>query len=1109
MKKHRFLHTRGENTTTVVLCFLFSVLLIPFIPMQVRSQQVSEDEARQIAGKWLEHYAPPGKKQREVTEILRSCADSPSALYLVNFSPGGFVVVSGDYRSNPVLGYSPEGNIKVDSSHPVFKDWLSGYAEQIDTIRKSSLKSATSHPLWHSVMEGKWNSTDVGVVLPLLTARWDQGCFYNEQCPPDMNGPCGRSWAGCTAIAMAQIMKYWKYPDSGIGYHDYVGKYHPEKGRISAFFNESEYDWNRMPDFLNASNAQVARLLFDCGVACETDYASSGSGGYEWQAANGLKIFMDYSDSIRYLKRQYYDDVTWINLLKSEIDQKRPVLYVGYNSSSSLGHSFVMDGYDGAGYFHINWGWAGQNNGYWLLDSLTPGLFNFNFFQRAVVGIQPKHSGLKSVIAVNETDSTLKYQFVCFSTGNPRSHFWDFGDGHSSTLKNPVHRYPLPGSYKIKLKVCNTGGCDSAILQKEFIAAPFTVTNFEPGGFAGNMIAFDCDNDNDLDLVMSGYPLGTWLFLNNGGTFVKTDIGIPFKYADAKLDAGDIDNDGDLDLVICGELNGSSGIRTRLYENVAGTFKELTTPFENVSGSISFVDYNNDGKLDLFLIGSTGFAFKSALYKNTGNKIFKSVENLPFPKYGQGSGSDWVDVDNDGYMDLIVCGDQSGIKRVTRLFRNNGDDIFTEMVQPFVSITDGKIAHADYDSDGDQDLLISGRSRTDTTILYKNNSGKFQPVNIDAFKGLKYRNISWGDYDNDGDPDVLIGPCIFRNDGNDHFVQIQRIANCTEAGFADVNKDNLLDITAWGGGYDQPLFYSNVLRNFSLTPNSPPSVPGRLNCERIKDIVNLSWNNSIDVSTPVEGISYNLRMGTTPGRGDIISTSSDWLSGYAKIPAGGRVTSGCSYQLKNLPFGKYYWSVQAVDNGYLTSPFSRADSFVYVANLRPVANAGQAQMVYEGTQVTLDGSGSRDPEGKMLNYKWIVPSGMEVNINASKITFTAPDVKKDTVIVFQLIVNDGEDDSDLASVSLTILNKVQTIMEDKTRGSGIAFISPDRLEILPAVPGHMYTLSVYNINGSIIVQKNLHGNGPFNINLGKLPGGIYLVVTESDGKKEKKKITIP
>lgn len=292
-----------------------------------------------------------------------------AAFYVFNSSSDGFVIVAADDCAHPILGYSTKGLFDTNNVPVQLQEYLKNFVEQIEYGIEHHLTadSSIAHQ-WQLVqttgrlIDNKSNKE----VFPLLTTTWNQGCLYNALCPEDPEGPCGHVWAGCTATAIAQIMRYWGYPIQGHGSHSYTPSGYPEQ---TVNFGATFYDWANMPNFLDESSDStqinaVATLLWHCGVSTDMIYGVEGSGGAFPEF--GIINYFGYSNDLFWAFRDDYDDFTWLTMVKTCLDMDRPVWYAGSNDSSA--HAFVCDGYDDDDLFHFNFGWGGWCDGYYPLD---------------------------------------------------------------------------------------------------------------------------------------------------------------------------------------------------------------------------------------------------------------------------------------------------------------------------------------------------------------------------------------------------------------------------------------------------------------------------------------------------------------------------------------------------------------------------------------------------------------------------------------------------------------------------------------------------------------------------------------------------------------------
>jgi PKD repeat protein len=224
-------------------------------------------------------------------------------------------------------------------------------------------------------------------VNPMITVTWDQGCYYNEKCPPDVSSsaPCFHTYAGSGAVAMAQIMKYYNYPPHGFNSHTYTL---PEYGILYVDFSATTYDWLNMPQTLSASNDAVSTLIYHCGVGQEMNYGPDSSASVSSLIDTAFRNYFGYSPAAAWKWKADYPSDQWAAMLKAELDAGRPLLYYGNNGGSEE-KFFICDGYSGIDFFHFNWGAGGTDDGYFYLNDLTPGTHNYSFAQGAIFNLAP------------------------------------------------------------------------------------------------------------------------------------------------------------------------------------------------------------------------------------------------------------------------------------------------------------------------------------------------------------------------------------------------------------------------------------------------------------------------------------------------------------------------------------------------------------------------------------------------------------------------------------------------------------------------------------------------------------------------------------------------
>lgn len=366
-----------KNLMNKGLLLLTSMLSVAAVCI---AQPVSEDQAGRIALQFLDggdnSMKAPSRGVQTLEVAYTAQTGSDKDFYVFNRQGGGFVIVSADERTaKPVLAYSYEGRFDAENMSPAQEEILSGYRQQIDYARKNM----TPAP---DVLK---NSSPVGTVIvePLIKTQWNQGEPYNKLCPT-VDGR--KTYAGCAACAMAQIMNFWRWPERGHGSHRNV-----LDNTLYVDFNESVYDWDNMALTYTADSSQVkidavSKLIYDCGMAVDMDYPINGT--YTTLISQALMSYFNYSSQTRRIEKNLTEN--WDSVIAAELDARRPVLYSGVGESG--GHAFICDGYDSEGYFHFNIGWGGAGDGFYLTDAVRgEGLSGFNRDQNVIIGIYPDY----------------------------------------------------------------------------------------------------------------------------------------------------------------------------------------------------------------------------------------------------------------------------------------------------------------------------------------------------------------------------------------------------------------------------------------------------------------------------------------------------------------------------------------------------------------------------------------------------------------------------------------------------------------------------------------------------------------------------------------------
>ena len=401
------------------------------------------------------------------------------SFYIFHLNPIGFILVSSNTKIIPILGYSFDHNIDFNNLPPQLNSIINSYKENIESVVTNNIEP--SHyvaNLWNQYLNNENLIRENRDVTPLITANWNQGGQWNNQCP-------GEALVGCVAVAMGQVMYYWKNPIQPEGYAQY---YDADFGPIGVNFDNYTYNYENMHDDDATTDSQL--LLYHAGVAVNMDYSYSGSGASVcWEgpsAQDALSSNFNFINEAGCESKINYNDDEWFSLLKNQIDNGWPIVYRGYAENDGGGHAWNIDGYQNQ-YLHCNWGWGGSSNGYFYFNNLNGNGFSFIESQAALINIFPK--GIAVPVALFDysvDDFTVTFSNISnqINENNIVHYNWNFGDGFISDEPNPMHIYQDFGSYEVSLIVTDEFGQDST-------------PHFE----VINIIFGDINSDNSLNVL--------------------------------------------------------------------------------------------------------------------------------------------------------------------------------------------------------------------------------------------------------------------------------------------------------------------------------------------------------------------------------------------------------------------------------------------------------------------------------------------------------------------------------------------------------------------------------------------------------------------------------
>ena len=480
---------------------------------------------------------------------VHSCSWQYGEVYLFVGEQGGFVMVSANDCARPVIAYSLHGRLSPDSLPVQVSERMEAYCGLIaDGIRYQVAPTAADASRWEYLLSGDLpkegdNDDRIG---PLLETHWHQDGGYALLTPQ-------HTPTGCAATAQAQMMRYWRYPAFGHGNETYNC---PPYGAQSADFSHTLYDWANMPDQVTAGSPYqqqlaVSTLMYHIGVSLHMGYDPSGSGaaglvGHLGTPSidNSLKDYFYYSRNMRPIYRtDGYTDQRWADSLIAELRLQHPIIYCGVAPEG--GHGFVCDGYEyrnGQVFFHFNFGWSGNGDGYYTVDDICPNVsptgevgsvYHFNQSNQALLGAVPDYGlHVSDTLLTFTRDGGSRQMFFCsidtsaspwsVSADQPWVTIERNGVDHVGTITVATDENTTGSERQATITFTQAGQCISVIVVQTYYTpddyCPLTVVmeSTRNGGWEGGAyLSFES---------LSGYVYGTAKL--NSGSRATVEVGV-------------------------------------------------------------------------------------------------------------------------------------------------------------------------------------------------------------------------------------------------------------------------------------------------------------------------------------------------------------------------------------------------------------------------------------------------------------------------------------------------------------------------------------------------------------------------------------------------------
>jgi len=473
--------------------FTLLASLLMFVMLSYAVNVIPVEDAMQASKNFLTERVG-ATKANQLNLVLAETEyseDGTPVTYRFDVGDKGYIIVSATDLANPVLAFSLESNYKKGIGADLF---MERYAKEMAYLMSNPSAALPVRNSWNHYLASDFTpysrAKGAPCVEPLITTKWDQGLYYNALCPTNPGvgySMDGRSYVGCVALTMANILNYYRYPDHGYGSVYYIPREYDDDGNLIytypaqyVNYGSASYDYDAIANTLDKYDGMLAKLLYHCGVAVRMSYGSDGSGSQSQYAMEALQDRYFFNDNAQF---KSIEDVTggtdtllylWVNIAKEELDQYRPLFFSG-QSQTAGGHAWIVDGYitiNNAVYFHVNWGWGGSGNGYFLINnqvSQSFGNFNYNNSNSMMTKLMPDSAQIAKP-AESSKRVTAAFGTISDGAGNMKyaqnsNRRWVISCPNASSYRFQFSKLKVKQGDKVKIY---NGGTEASGVKKEY-----------------------------------------------------------------------------------------------------------------------------------------------------------------------------------------------------------------------------------------------------------------------------------------------------------------------------------------------------------------------------------------------------------------------------------------------------------------------------------------------------------------------------------------------------------------------------------------------------------------------------------------------------------------